>query len=70
MLYEVITGGSPSGTAGGIKTVTFAVLIYTTFTVIKGKQETEMFHRKLDIAYGKKAFRITSYNVCYTKLLR
>lgn len=56
-------GGSPSGTAGGIKTVTFAVLLYTTFTVIKGKQETEMFHRKLDIAYGKKALAVGCFSL-------
>ncbi len=56
-------GGSPSGTAGGIKTVTFAVLIFTTFSVIKGKPETEMFHRKLDVEYCKKALAVSCFSL-------
>lgn len=40
-------GGSPAGTAGGIKTTTFALLILTTYAVIKGKKDTEIFHRRI-----------------------
>lgn len=40
-------GGSPAGTAGGIKTTTFALLIFTTFAVLKGKKDTEIFNRKV-----------------------
>lgn len=40
-------GGSPAGTAGGIKTTTFALLILTTYAVIKGKKDTEIFNRKV-----------------------
>ncbi|NLZ81085.1 MAG: potassium transporter KtrB [Clostridiales bacterium] len=40
-------GGSPAGTAGGIKTTTFALLFFTTYAVLKGKKDTEIFNRKV-----------------------
>ena len=40
-------GGSPVGTAGGIKTVTAAVLIYEALSVIKGKSEASLFSRTI-----------------------
>lgn len=44
-------GGSPSGTAGGIKTTTMAILFLTVVSIIKGRRDTEMFGRKVgDIA--------------------
>lgn len=55
-------GGSPSGTAGGIKTVTVAILIFTTLAVIKGKQETEVFSRKIEFAYCKKALAVACFS--------
>lgn len=56
-------GGSPSGTAGGIKTVTFAVLLFTMFSVIKGKPHTEMFQRRLDVEYCKKALAVSCFSL-------
>ena len=40
-------GGSPSGTAGGIKTTTTAILVLTVVSIIKGRRDTEMFGRKV-----------------------
>ncbi len=40
-------GGSPGSTAGGVKTTTVAVLILTSLCVMKGKNETEAFSRKI-----------------------
>ena len=37
MLIFMIIGGSPGGTAGGIKTCTFGVLVLTAYNLIKGK---------------------------------
>ncbi len=51
-------GGSPSGTAGGIKTVTFAVLVLAAMSSMKGKSKVEMFKRSLDDGYIKKALAI------------
>lgn len=40
-------GGSPGGTAGGVKTTTIAMLVLTCITVIKGGRDTECFGRKI-----------------------
>lgn len=40
-------GGSPVGTAGGIKTVTATVLITTAYSVVKNKNDVSIFNRKL-----------------------
>lgn len=40
-------GGSPVGTAGGIKTVTFAVLLLSTVSMIKSKNEVSVFNRRI-----------------------
>jgi trk system potassium uptake protein TrkH len=40
-------GGSPAGTAGGMKTTTIAMVILTTVAVVKGKEDTEIFNRKI-----------------------
>lgn len=43
----MIIGGSPAGTAGGIKTVTIGVLILCAISTIRGKQDTVIFRRKI-----------------------
>lgn len=43
-------GGSPGGTAGGIKTTTFAMLILAGLCVVKGGNDTECFGRKITFA--------------------
>lgn len=40
-------GGSPGSTAGGIKTATAAILFLTVVSVVKGKEDTEVFERHL-----------------------
>ncbi|MHC1748796.1 MAG: TrkH family potassium uptake protein [Cellulosilyticaceae bacterium] len=40
-------GGSPAGTAGGIKTVTLGVLILSAIATIKGKENTTAFKRRI-----------------------
>lgn len=44
----MFVGGSPVGTAGGIKTVTFAVLICTVRAVVKGRNETVIYNRSIN----------------------
>jgi trk system potassium uptake protein TrkH len=38
LVFLMIVGGSPGGTAGGIKTTTFAVLVVTCFNLFAGKK--------------------------------
>lgn len=40
-------GGSPGSTAGGIKTTTFGIILFTIISVIKGKDETELFKKRI-----------------------
>ena len=42
-------GGSPMGTAGGIKTTTAAMIVVCAVSVILGKRETEMFNRRVAV---------------------
>ena len=51
-------GGSPGSTAGGIKTVTIAILVITVVSVIKGREDTECFGRKFSKEVIYKAFTI------------
>ena len=46
-LFLMFTGGSPMGTAGGVKTTTLAILILTVAAYLKGKSDTEVFNRKI-----------------------
>ena len=41
-------GGSPAGTAGGIKTTTAAMLLLTVICVLRNRRDTECFDRKID----------------------
>lgn len=46
-LFLMFTGGSPMGTAGGVKTTTLAILVLTVAAYLKGKGDTEVFNRKI-----------------------
>ncbi len=52
-------GGSPVGTAGGIKTVTVVVLFCTVMSVIKNKNEVNIFNRRLAETAIRKAVAVT-----------
>lgn len=51
-------GGSPSGTAGGIKTTTLAILVMTVYSIIRGRSDTEMFGRKVSGNVVRRALSI------------
>lgn len=42
-------GGSPAGTAGGVKTTTIAMLILVCIAVVRGNKDVECFGRRLDM---------------------
>ena len=52
-------GGSPVGTAGGIKTTTAAVLFIATWSTICGRDFSAVFNRKLNPATVRKALSVT-----------
>ena len=46
-LLFMFIGGSPTGTAGGIKTVTVAVLLASAFSTIANREEASLFQRTI-----------------------
>ncbi|MCM1136254.1 MAG: potassium transporter KtrB [Clostridium sp.] len=46
-LILMFIGGSPAGTAGGVKTVTIVLLFASMFANIKGKKDVVVMHRKI-----------------------
>ena len=59
-VFLMFIGGSPVGTAGGIKTVTIVVLFATAYSAIKNKNEVSLFNRNLSRQITKKAVAVTS----------
>ena len=67
-LLLMFIGGSPVGTAGGIKTVTFAVIIASAWASICNKKDTELFGRRLAKQAVSKATAVTcmSFIIMFT----
>ena len=57
-LILMFIGGSPSGTAGGVKTVTIAMLCLAAWSVVKGREDTEIYNRKIKSWYIKKGLAV------------
>lgn len=57
-LVLMVIGGSPVGTAGGIKTVTFAVLLCSTFATVSNKNSITLLGRRIPEASVKKAVAV------------
>ena len=54
----MMIGGSPVGTAGGMKPVTIAVIFYTFAAMIRNHEDTEVFKRSIPVSVVKKAVAI------------
>jgi len=54
----MLIGGSPVGTAGGLKTVTVAVLICSAFATIRNKNDATLFGRRISDESIKKAVAV------------
>ena len=59
MILLMFIGGSPGSTAGGIKTVTLAVVIMTVIAALRKREEVEMFKRSVRIVVVGRAITIT-----------
>lgn len=70
-LLLMFIGGSPVGTAGGIKTVTFAVLVISALATIQNKQEVSLFHRNISRQTVNKAVAVTmmSFVIMFTSTI-
>ncbi len=72
-LVLMFIGGSPVGTAGGIKTVTVAVIFAAALSTIRNQDETELFNRTLSKKAVSKAVAVCGMSfvimLCSTLLL-
>lgn len=57
-LLLMFIGGSPVGTAGGIKTATVVVLVATAYSAIRNKNEVSLFHRNISKQIIRKAVAV------------
>jgi len=61
-------GGSPMGTAGGVKTVTLAVLLLSALSYVRGHADTVVFRRRIEQSLVKKAAAILSFSLLLSLL--
>ena len=58
IIILMLVGGSPSSTAGGMKTTTFAVLILNAFATFRSQVNVETFGRRIECSVIKNASTI------------
>jgi len=59
LILLMFIGGSPGSTAGGIKTVTFAVVVMAAVAALRKRTEVEMFRRSVRIVVVGRAITVT-----------
>jgi len=59
LILLMFIGGSPGSTAGGIKTVTLAVIIMTTIAALRKRREVEIFRRSVRVVVVGRAVTVT-----------
>lgn len=68
-LIWMFIGGSPVGTAGGVKTVTVAILVLNVWSFIRNRNETVAFRRAVPDELVRKATAIVSVSFCVTLVM-
>ncbi|MBD2122192.1 TrkH family potassium uptake protein [Trichocoleus sp. FACHB-262] len=59
MIVLMFIGGSPGGTAGGIKTTTLRVLTSCTRAILQGKEEATLYERQIPVSLILKAVGVS-----------
>lgn len=62
-------GASPGSTGGGIKTTTFAIIIYYIRGILKSKEHIEVLNRRIDWEIMNKALAIIMISIAYIIVL-
>jgi len=60
----MFVGGSPAGTAGGVKTVVLFVLVISAVAVIKNKRTVDVFNRQISVEIIKKSVAVFMMSLC------
>jgi trk system potassium uptake protein TrkH len=66
-LILMFIGGSPAGTAGGVKTVTMVLLFASMIANIRGRKDVTLLHRKIADEYIRRCVAIVVF--CFSALL-
>jgi trk system potassium uptake protein TrkH len=59
LIMLMFIGGSPGSTAGGIKTVTLAVVVMAVVAALRKRRDVEMFHRSVRLTVIGRAITVT-----------
>jgi len=62
----MVIGGSPAGTAGGMKTVTFALLVLAAYSMLRRRNDVEAFKRSIS---SRLLRRVLTLALLYTSLV-
>ena len=67
-LLLMLIGGSPVGTAGGMKTVTAAVLVCSAVATVRNKNDASLFGRRISLDSIRKAVAVSVVfvSICFT----
>jgi trk system potassium uptake protein TrkH len=69
MMALMFIGGSPGGTAGGIKTTTFGVLFTATKSFLQGKSDIEIMNRKIPRKTIVQSISITLISIVFVSCI-
>jgi len=58
LILLMLIGGSPGGTAGGIKTVTFVVVIMAVIATLRRRDDVEIFNRSVSLLIVRRAITV------------
>lgn len=61
-IFLMFIGGSPSGTAGGVKTVTIVMLCLSALSIAKGRKDVEIFGRRISENYIRKGLAVVLFS--------
>ena len=59
LMVMMFIGGSPGSTAGGLKTTTFAILVMAAWSQMRGRDDVEVFGRRLKTSLVLQALSLT-----------
>lgn len=58
LILLMVIGGSPGGTAGGIKTVTFVVILMAVVATLRRREDVEIFNRSVRLLIVRRAITV------------
>lgn len=58
LILLMFVGGSPGGTAGGVKTVTFVVVLMTVIATLRRREDVEIFNRSVRVMIVRRAITV------------